>query len=156
MGCNGLLKDVRIASIAVFLPILCGITNTSRCEDRKNSQPKTSLMMRRESIKGKAVFGSLYVNGKFVCYTLENREKMIPPGVYTITRSKKIGFVVEGVSGRTHINIEVGNYPFQSLGCIFTGTGKTEKGLTGSKIALLRLIRLVTLPAQIEVQDVPS
>jgi hypothetical protein len=106
--------------------------------------------MKRETIKGDAVFGSLYVNGVFVCYTLENREKMIPPGTYNVYRTKK-GFTLTGVKGRTNINIEIGNYPFESLGCIFVGTAKTPSAVLHSKIALLRLVRLVSLPASLTI-----
>ncbi len=150
MAYNGLLNVVRTASMLAGVIILLSTTNTSKCEENKSLQPSTSLMMKRESYVKNAVFGSLYVNGKFVCYTLENREKMIPTGTYRILRHSK-GFTLTGIKGRSQINIEIGNYPFESLGCIFVGTGRTATGLTGSKIALLRLIRLVPFPAQIEI-----
>ena len=75
---------------------------------------------------------------------------MIPAGTYSIIHHNK-GFRLEGVQGRTHINIEIGNYPFESLGCIFVGTSRTDKGVFGSKIALLRLLRLVSLPASVTI-----
>ena len=31
-----------------------------------------------------AVLGSLYLNGAFICYTLENAAKSIPCGMYTV------------------------------------------------------------------------
>lgn len=92
----------------------------------------------------------MYVNQKFVCYTLENLDKKIPSGTYIVSKIRK-GYRLQGVPGRSNINIEIGNYPFESLGCIFVGTSKDSKGVYGSKIALFRLARLVSLPAQIEV-----
>lgn len=65
-----------------------------------------------------------------------------------ITKTKR-GFRLEGVRARSQINIEAGNYPFESLGCIFVGTKRTPEGLEGSKAALLRLALAVKLPAQI-------
>lgn len=93
-----------------------------------------------------AVWGELYLDGTFICFTLENNTKKIPSGSYVIHKTQK-GFRLEGVPGRSNINIEIGNYPFESLGCIFVGTKKTDKGVEGSKIALLRLVRVVKLPA---------
>lgn len=31
-----------------------------------------------------AILGSLYLNGAFICYTLENAVKAIPAGLYSI------------------------------------------------------------------------
>ncbi len=151
MGCNTSLKGVRIASMLVGATILLNTTSTSNAVDSLNSKPVvTSLTMKRDLIQNDAVFGSLYVNGVFVCYTLENRDKMIPPGTYEVSHTTK-GFRLHGVKGRSNINIEIGNYPFESLGCIFVGTGKTATGVTGSKIALIRLVRLVSLPASLTI-----
>lgn len=105
-----------------------------------------TLTLTRTETRGNGVWGELFVNGKFVCYTLENDTKKIPTGSYKIHKVKR-GYRLEGVEGRSNINIEVGNYPFESLGCIFVGTKKTDLGVEGSKIALLRLARVVSLPA---------
>lgn len=40
----------------------------------------------------KAILGSLYLNGAFVCYTLENASKAIPAGLYTVQNSKSPKF----------------------------------------------------------------
>ena len=108
------------------------------------------LKLTRTETKGNAVWGELYIDGKFICYTLENNTKKIPAGSYVIHKVKR-GYRLEGVPGRTNINIEVGNYPFESLGCVFVGIKRTSDGVQGSKIALLRLIRAVSLPAQISI-----
>lgn len=106
----------------------------------------TTLSLKRTETIDNAVWGSLYVNGKFICYTLENNIKKIPAGTYKIRRVQR-GFRLEGVQGRSNINIEIGNYPFESLGCVFVGTKKTSRGIEGSKLALFRLIHTVEPPA---------
>ncbi len=151
MGCNGSWKGARIVSMLAGVTILLNTPTISRSDDKKNSTiVSTSLTMKREEIKGNAVFGRLLINGEFVCYTLENREKMIPPGTYKVTRTNK-GFRLVGVQGRSNINIEIGNYPFESLGCVFVGMTRNSKGVFGSKRTLFKLIRLVSLPASLTI-----
>lgn len=110
----------------------------------------TRISILRTERVDNAQWGEIYVNGRFICYTLENYSKKIPAGEYTVSHTKK-GFRLEGVPGRSQINIEVGNYPFESLGCIFVGTKKTSRGVEGSRIALLRLLHSVSLPAVLSV-----
>jgi len=117
-------------------------------------QVSQTLTLKRTETKGKAVWGELWIDGKFICYTLENRELKIPSGTYTISKGKK-GFRLHGVEGRSNINIEAGNYPFESLGCIFVGMEKTSTGVRGSRAALWRLIANVRLPAVVVIQDAP-
>lgn len=107
-------------------------------------------LKRVETIKG-GVYGELYLEGKLICYTLENEQKKIPAGSYIISKTKR-GFRLNNVPGRAYINIEAGNYPFESLGCIFVGTGRTDKGVTGSRAALLKLALAVQLPAQLTIR----
>ena len=45
------------------------------------------LTLIRQVRTEKAVLGSLYLNGAFVCYTLENAAKVIPAGVYKVENS---------------------------------------------------------------------
>ena len=111
-----------------------------------SSMTKSTLTLTRMKTIDNAVWGTLVVDGKFICYTLENNTKKIPAGSYVIHKTRK-GFRLEGVPGRSNINIEVGNYPFESLGCIFVGTKQTPEGVEGSKTALFRLVRVVKLPA---------
>lgn len=104
------------------------------------------LTLTRIETRGLSVWGTLDLDGKFMAYTLENETKKIPAGSYVVHKTKR-GFRLEAVPGRSKINIEVGNYPFESLGCIFVGTKKTAEGVEGSKLALLRLGLAVHLPA---------
>ena len=78
-----------------------------------------------------AVLGSLYLNGAFVCYTLENAAKAIPAGMYNVQNSKSPKFKRElpllynaQVPAKRGIRIHVGNTVASSSGCILVGMGR--------------------------------
>ena len=82
-----------------------------------------------------AVLGSLYLNGAFICYTLENAAKAIPCGLYNVQNSKSPKFKRElpliynsTVKASRGIRIHRGNTYKDSQGCILVGMGRsTEK-----------------------------
>ena len=82
-----------------------------------------------------AILGSLYLNGAFVCYTLENEAKAIPCGMYTVQNSKSPKFKRElpllhnaKVPASRGIRIHRGNTFKDSQGCVLVGMGRsTEK-----------------------------
>ena len=82
-----------------------------------------------------AVLGSLYLNGAFICYTLENSVKLIPCGLYTVQNSKSPKFKRElplisnstTVKASRGIRIHRGNTFKDSQGCVLVGMGRTEK-----------------------------
>ena len=82
-----------------------------------------------------AVLGSLYLNGAFICYTLENSAKVIPCGMYTVQNSKSQKFKRElpllhnaKVPASRGIRIHRGNTFKDSQGCVLVGMGRsTEK-----------------------------
>ena len=79
-----------------------------------------------------AVLGSLYLNGAFICYTLENAAKAIPCGLYTVQNSKSPKFKRElpliynstTVKASRGIRIHRGNTFKDSLGCVLVGMGR--------------------------------
>lgn len=82
----------------------------------------------------KAVLGSLYLNGAFICYTLENASKAIPCGLYTVQNSKSPKFKRElpllynaQVPARRGIRIHVGNTVASSSGCVLVGMGRSTE-----------------------------
>ena len=86
-----------------------------------------------------AVLGSLYLNGAFVCYTLENAAKAIPCGMYTVQNSKSPKFKRElpllhneQVPASRGIRIHVGNTVASSSGCVLVGMGRNGDSLTES------------------------
>ena len=82
-----------------------------------------------------AVLGSLYLNGAFVCYTLENAAKAIPCGLYNVQNSQSPKFKRElplisnsTIKANRGIRIHRGNTYKDSQGCILVGMGRsTEK-----------------------------
>ena len=91
-----------------------------------------------------AVLGSLYLNGAFVCYTLENAAKAIPAGMYNVQNSKSPKFKRElpllynaQVPAKRGIRIHVGNTVASSSGCILVGMGRGAEdfSVTESRLA---------------------
>ena len=90
----------------------------------------------------KAILGSLYLNGAFVCYTLENASKSVPVGFYGIQNSISPKFKRElpliysrKVSASRGIRIHRGNSYKDSSGCILVGMGRKGDKLVESQPA---------------------
>ena len=86
-----------------------------------------------------AILGSLYLNGAFICYTLENAAKAIPCGMYTVQNSKSPKFKRElpllhneKVQASRGIRIHRGNTANDSQGCVLVGMGRNGDRLTES------------------------
>ena len=76
----------------------------------------------------KAILGSLYLNGAFICYTLENAVKAIPSGLYSIENSKSPKFGRElpllfssKVPSSRGVRIHSGNTYKDSAACVLVG-----------------------------------
>ena len=81
----------------------------------------------------KAILGSLYLNGAFICYTLENAAKAIPSGLYSIENSKSPKFGRElpllfsdKVPSRRGVRIHAGNTYQDSAACVLVGMKRDE------------------------------
>ena len=89
-------------------------------------------------VKGKnGVMGKLYLNGAFVCYTLENSAYVIPEGRYTVENSKSSKFKRERpllhnskVPACRGIRIHRGNSEKDSLGCVLCGMNRNTDNCT--------------------------
>jgi hypothetical protein len=99
------------------------------------------LTLVRDIRAEEAVLGSLYLNGAFICYTLENAAKAIPCGMYTVQNSKSPKFKRElplltsdKVSASRGIRIHVGNTAASSSGCVLVGMTREVHLLGGSKL----------------------
>jgi len=86
----------------------------------------------RDKRTEKAILGSLFLGGVFICYTLENAAKAIPAGLYSIENSVSPKFKRElpllynaAVPAKRGIRIHVGNDAVKdSSGCILVGMGR--------------------------------
>ena len=81
----------------------------------------------------KAILGSLYLNGAFICYTLENAAKAIPAGLYSIENSKSPKFGRElpllfsdKVPSRRGVRIHAGNTYQDSAACVLVGMRRED------------------------------
>ena len=99
------------------------------------------LTLVRYTRTDEAILGSLYLNGAFVCYTLENAAKAIPCGMYTVQNSKSPKFKRElpllhnaQVPASRGIRIHVGNTAKDSQGCVLVGMTREFHLLGGSKL----------------------
>ena len=99
------------------------------------------LTLVRYTRTDEAILGSLYLNGAFVCYTLENAAKAIPCGMYTVQNSKSPKFKRElpllhnaQVPASRGIRIHVGNTAKDSQGCVLVGMTREVHLLGGSKL----------------------
>ena len=97
------------------------------------------LTLVRYTRTDEAILGSLYLNGAFICYTLENAAKAIPCGMYTVQNSKSPKFKRElpllhnaKVPASRGIRIHVGNTAKDSQGCVLVGMGRNGDRLTES------------------------
>lgn len=95
------------------------------------------LTLVREIRTETAVLGSFFLNGAFVCYTLENAAKAVPAGCYNVENSKSPKFKRElpliynsRVKASRGIRIHRGNSAKDSAGCILVGMGRNEAKTT--------------------------
>lgn len=84
------------------------------------------LKLLREPPKGNAICGTLLVDNRYFCDTLERADVAIPTGFYpvTLTMSPRFGEVlplVGNVVGRTGIRMHAGNTVRDTAGCILVG-----------------------------------
>jgi Family of unknown function (DUF5675) len=100
----------------------------------------TTLVVIRDQETSDGIFGELAIDGEKVCLTLENRALSIPAGQYDITiyDSPHAGHLVpllQGVFGRSEIEIHCGNVPGDSKGCILLGSSRIGDSLERSRDA---------------------
>ena len=91
------------------------------------------FMLVRYTRTEKAILGSLYLNGAFICYTLENDAKAIPAGLYSIENSKSPKFGRElpllfsdKVPSRRGVRIHAGNTYQESAACVLVGMKRDD------------------------------
>ena len=144
-----------IVQAATFLSSLLASSNTTQKQESGGASPDapvsgasststsmnaTILAVTRVQETNDGIFGELAINGEKVCLTLENRALSIPTGQYGITiyDSSHAGHPVpllQGVLGRSEIEIHCGNVPEDSKGCILLGLSRIGDSLEESRDA---------------------
>jgi hypothetical protein len=118
-------------------------------EEKKETEEKPkvnknilNLELNRKWKNNICTIGELFINGKFFCYTLEDRERMekvygetaIPKGKYKVIisyspRFKQLMPLLLNVPNFKGIRIHWGNYATHTEGCILVGSARSEDNL---------------------------
>lgn len=126
------------------------------------------MLLKRIKEINNATLGELYINNKFVCYTLEDRvrsekikhETAIPSGTYNLIINQSVRFkkklpLLLNVPNFTGIRIHAGNTIEDTSGCILVGLFIKEDRLLQSNQALSKVMKLIRKPTIITIQDIP-
>jgi len=108
------------------------------------------VLIRRKHAYSASIIGEMYVNGSFLCYTLElpwrwNQRNVscIPRGAYSgfIRYDKPDGWRIQlqGVPNRSGVQIHIGNYPSDIKGCVLVGTSYSPNAVWHSRKAYEKL-----------------
>ena len=118
------------------------------------------LEVRREPSAQGCTLGSLFVNGEFACFTLEDvirevpeeavekwkvaGETAIPAGIYQVTVSMSTRFgkllpILLSVPGFEGVRIHSGNVAADTEGCILVGNQRAAAAVLGSRVAFRSL-----------------
>lgn len=121
------------------------------------------LKLVREILTDESTIGSLYVDGVFECYTLEDRVRPVKvkgftaifPGHHEVVitfseRFRKPLPLLLNVPQFDGVRIHPGNTAKDTEGCVLVGTGRQANMITGSQIAFQRLFAKLQEAAQKE------
>ena len=126
------------------------ITARPQAKEERARAYDGKLVLKRIKNTDKSTIGELYLDGKFLCYTLEppwrNNEtgrSCIPSGDYDLRprSSGRFGehYLVEGTGKRDGILIHVGNFPKDTTGCIVVGDSQGENFVGNSRATMGKL-----------------
>jgi uncharacterized protein DUF5675 len=109
------------------------------------------LVINRKHSFAAGIVGELFVNGSFVCYTLElawlwneKDKSCVPPGTYRAflrtDHKDKWRIQLEGVpGGREAVQIHIGNFPRDIKGCVIVGNSYSPDAVHDSAAAYEKL-----------------
>jgi hypothetical protein len=109
------------------------------------------VVIRRKYSFPESMIGELHVNGAFLCYTLElawmwnqKNKSCVPPGEYRahlrFDHKDKWRIELLNVPGnRQNVQIHIGNYPRDVLGCVLVGTSYAADKVLNSTAAYEKL-----------------
>jgi hypothetical protein len=122
----------------------------------KHLDSKINLLILRDTFSDKSTIGELFLNGEFMCDTLENPElnnvrniSCIPAGQYSVrlrtaresaTRDY-LHLLVKEVPNRDYILFHRGNSAKDTSGCILVGIGREQDFVSNSTLAMDLLIK---------------
>lgn len=120
------------------------------------------LLLKRLHKTNNSTIGELYVDGKFECYTLEDKERevkikaetAIPKGTYIVgitlsNRFKRLLPILINVPNFEGVRIHSGNSNHDTEGCILVGTTRSEDFIGNSRLAFEKLFKKMQLAKDI-------
>jgi len=120
------------------------------------------LILKRLHRTEHSTIGELYVDGKFECYTLEDKERevkiksetAISKGEYKViinqsNRFKRLLPLLLNVPNFEGVRIHSGNSNHDTEGCILVGTTRSKDFIGSSRIAFQRLFKKMQLAKNI-------
>ena len=121
------------------------------------------LKVLRQEFSDDSTIGQLMVDGRFECYTLEDRvrpekiygETAIPTGTYRVVVTFSPAFkrrlpLLVDVPGYTGVRIHAGNTKKDTLGCLLVGQSKSRDFIGASRAAFDALMPKIEAAAQSE------
>lgn len=98
------------------------------CRIATGQKVRVKMVLIREAITGNAVTGSLMVGSRKICYTLENKDHLLPEGEYKLSVSNSPTFGRDlplihnaKVKPNRGFRIHAGNRAEDSRGCVLVG-----------------------------------
>ena len=124
------------------------------------------LTLRRTTFTPQSTIGTLWLDGIFQCYTLEDAvhdgdkipgQTAIPPGLYKVVlnwspRFRTIMPLLLSVPNFTGVRIHWGNYPKDTEGCILVGTVRGDDFVGNSRFAYSQLMEKLKTADSIELE----
>lgn len=120
------------------------------------------LLLKRLHRTEHSTIGELHIDGKFECYTLEDKERevkiksetAIPKGTYIVgitlsNRFKRLLPILINVPNFEGVRIHSGNSNHDTEGCILVGTTRSEDYIGNSRIAFQKLFKKMQLAKSI-------
>ena len=123
----------------------------------KNTEVKgVNLLIIRETFTEVSIIGNLYLNGEWLCDTLENpyldnqrNISCIPEGQYKVRlRTAKesatrdyLHLLVQDVPNRDFVLVHIGNKSSDSRGCVLVGIGREQDFVKNSRLAMELLMK---------------
>ena len=123
---------------------------------RKNYPKVVHTTSIRDIFTDESTIGNLYLNGEWMCDTLElpyrdNQRSIscIPAGQYKVRlRTAKesatrnyLHLLIEDVKDRKYILVHIGNFPKDTRGCILVGIGREQDRVKNSTLAMDLLMK---------------
>lgn len=112
------------------------------------------ILVKRMTRTGESCIGSMFVNGVFECFTLEDPERdrkiygrtAIPKGRYEViinwsNRFKQLMPLLLNVPDYEGVRIHAGNDAADTLGCILVGTTRSPNFIGQSRAAYTALMK---------------